>query len=391
MKLNKHNLFFYLSGIMVLAVPLFAQTTHWRLIWDKNTEADMDHYNVYRARHSSADSLLATVPFVPRQGTDTTMVFIDSSLSKGVRYFYRLKAVDAGGLESDFSDEVSAAIPKLNFPAELYLQAGTAKKINFYDYVIDPDNADATLRCTVSGNANIQVDVSTVNQDGSIRLTAPDPFINDEILTFTVMDPDSFFDLQKVVVHPLPAGSEDVEFSAITIQMAAVCTSVTMHWTTNVQTRDTVQYGQSISYGLRQAADSRFTTSHQVQLDGLEQGTMYHFKITATDENGMRFNSSDSSFSTCILSGAINVFPIPFRANHPKDGDKIHFTNLPEGSTLLIYNVLGDPVFSKNGLKGQFLWDAANNQHNPLHTGVYFFVIKQKGKKLLSDKLIIIR
>ncbi len=351
----------------------------------------MDHYEVFRARHGSADSLVATIAHTPRQGNDTTMIFTDTSLIKGVRYFYRVRAVNSGGLKSDYSDEVSAAIPKVNFPLEIYLKAGATKSINFYDYAADPDNPDNTLSCTVNGNNVLQVDLPTTGQDGIIRLTAPDPFTNDESLTFTVMDPDSFFDVGATVVHPLPEGSENVEFLNISVQPATSCSTVTIRWTTNVETRDTVQYGQSEFYGSQIAADTRLNTTHQAELDGLEMGTRYHFVITATDENGLHFSTSDSSFETCVLTSSINVFPIPFRVGHPEDGNGIHFTNLPEGSSVLVFNALGDPVFTKNNLQGQFVWDVTNNSQKPLHTGVYFYVIKYKGKKLLSDKLIIIR
>ncbi len=392
MNLNKHiRLFFFALLLIPAAGQIYAQTAYWRLIWDKNTESDMDHYEVFRARHASADSLVTTITHTPRQGNDTTMIFTDTNLTKGVRYFYRVKAVNRDGLKSDYSDEVSAAIPKVNFLAELYLKAGETKSINFYDYARDPDNPDNSLSCTVSGNNALQVDISTANQDGIIKLTAPDPFSNDEILTFTVMDPDSFFDVGSMTVHPMPEGSEDVAFSDISVQLAPSCSTVTIHWITNVETRDTLYYGQSASYGAQKAADSQLSTIHQIELDGLEQGTRYHFKITATDENGLHFSTSDSTFETCVLTGSINVFPIPFRVGHPEDGNGIHFTNLPEGSSVLIFNALGDPVFTKNNLQGQFIWDVTNNSRKPLHTGVYFYVIKHKGKKLISDKLIIIR
>lgn len=370
---------------------VYAQTTHWRLIWDKNTESDMDHYEIFRSLHASSDSLLTTIAHIPRQGSDTTMIFTDTSLTKGVQYFYRLKAVNNGGLKSEFSDEVSAAIPKVNFPAEIYLKAGESKTINYYDYVTDPDNPDDTLSCSVQGNHALQVDLSTTNQDGKIIITAPASFTTDENLTFTVMDPDSFFDVGTTIVHPLPEGSEDVTFSDISIQVAPTCSTATIRWTTNVDTRDTVQFGQNVSYGILKSADTHFTTAHQIEFDGLKQGTIYHFIITATDENGLKFSTSDSTFETCVVTGSINVYPIPFRVGHPEDGNGIHFTDLPEGSSVLIFNALGDPVFTKNNLQGQFIWDVTNNSRKPLHTGVYFYVIKHKGKKLLSDKLIIIR
>ena len=391
LNLNKRKRAFYLSIIFFLVGQLFSQTKHWRFIWDKNTESDMDHYEIFRTRHVSADTLFTTIDHIPLQGNETTMTFTDTNLVQGVQYYYRIKAVNSGGQKSDFSDEVSAAIPKVNFPSEMYIKAGEFKTINFYNYVIDPDNADNTLTCSVKGYTNIQIDSSTTNQNGIIKLTAPDSFNDDELLTFTVNDPDSFFDVAQMIVHPLPSGSEDVVLTGITVHLSAVCSSASISWVTNVETRDIIKYGENTNYTDQKSADIQWGTTHQALLEDLKQGTNYHFQITSTDRNNLSFSTADSVFETCVLSGNINVYPIPYRAGHPEDGDGIHFTNLPEGSNLIIFNVLGDPVFSKNGLKGQYLWNVKNNNQKSLHTGVYLYVIKKGDKKLISDKLIIIR
>jgi len=73
------------------------------LVWLPNTEADLAGYQVYRSGPDKKfqrlqDQLL------------TTASIIDKSVEKGQTYFYRVKAVDLRGNESQFSEEVSDTV-----------------------------------------------------------------------------------------------------------------------------------------------------------------------------------------------------------------------------------------------------------------------------------------
>ena len=73
------------------------------LVWLPNTEADLTGYWVYRSGPDKKfqrlqDQLL------------TTASIIDKSVEKGQTYFYRVKAVDLKGNESEFSEEVSDTV-----------------------------------------------------------------------------------------------------------------------------------------------------------------------------------------------------------------------------------------------------------------------------------------
>jgi len=73
------------------------------LVWLPNTEADLAGYQVYRSGPDKKfqrlqDQLL------------TTASIIDKSVEKGQTYFYRVKAVDLRGNESEFSEEVSDTV-----------------------------------------------------------------------------------------------------------------------------------------------------------------------------------------------------------------------------------------------------------------------------------------
>lgn len=72
------------------------------LDWNDNTEADFEFYRVYRAEEANfSDVVLRTAVAEPR--------FVDEEVEIGVRYFYRIAAVDRGGKESVPSESVSDA------------------------------------------------------------------------------------------------------------------------------------------------------------------------------------------------------------------------------------------------------------------------------------------
>jgi len=73
------------------------------LTWDSNTEPDLHKYNIYRDISSPATKLINSVIGAP---PDT--FYVDTGLTNGQIYYYRITAVDNAGNESDFSEEVSA-------------------------------------------------------------------------------------------------------------------------------------------------------------------------------------------------------------------------------------------------------------------------------------------
>jgi hypothetical protein len=73
------------------------------LAWNRNTESDLQGYNVFRASEGAAFAKIAEL--VP------TPVYSDTSIESGKRYRYAISAVDLLGNESDRSAEVEAVAP----------------------------------------------------------------------------------------------------------------------------------------------------------------------------------------------------------------------------------------------------------------------------------------
>ncbi len=68
------------------------------LTWDRNHEADMDHYDLYRSGGFGEDFRLV-------RGGLTAPAYLDTSAYRWIRYRYRLTAVDRDGIESAFSGD----------------------------------------------------------------------------------------------------------------------------------------------------------------------------------------------------------------------------------------------------------------------------------------------
>ena len=69
------------------------------LSWDRNSDPDISHYNIYRDQDSPATTLHTSA------GKDT--FFVDTAVEIGTTYFYRIRAVDSSGYVSGFSDEIN--------------------------------------------------------------------------------------------------------------------------------------------------------------------------------------------------------------------------------------------------------------------------------------------
>ncbi|MBW2638192.1 MAG: hypothetical protein JRC86_11885, partial [Deltaproteobacteria bacterium] len=89
------------------------------LQWLSNTEADLDYYIIFRDTSS---------PAVTEYARTSSTMFIDANISYGTTYYYRLKAVDRVGNESDFSAEVSASPAQVD-SLDIAPDAVTAEKI----------------------------------------------------------------------------------------------------------------------------------------------------------------------------------------------------------------------------------------------------------------------
>jgi len=76
--------------------------------------------------------------------------------------------------------------------------------------------------------------------------------------------------------------------------------TATITWETDEDAAGQVEYGETDAYGKLAATDGALTTSHSVELTGLQPNTAYHFRVKSTDKSGNEIVSGDSTFTTWI-------------------------------------------------------------------------------------------
>lgn len=207
MKFVKFNRKIFLFVALFAAQSAFAQTNMLQLEWDANPETDMYQYWVYKGTAPHPETLINSVN---HPGTS----YDDRQIEKGVQYYYRIRAVDFSLNISEYSDEISAAIPKIsNFPGNDVLPPDTTVVLTLDDYVYDPDHADNQLTWSVSGNNLLQVSINASTRVASI--TTPLGWNSQETLTFSCVDPDKLSDAVSYHITSPAAMESAPQLSAI--------------------------------------------------------------------------------------------------------------------------------------------------------------------------------
>lgn len=376
---------------------LFAQTTRWRLIWDKNKEADMSHYEVYRSIGSEGASALHNrYPTISHTDpahflNDSTMFFVDDyNLAKGELIYYRLKAVDSTNLSSDFSEEVSACIPKIDLHDTLYVKPDSQYAFDLDTLVIDYDNPDDAFTWNVTNN------FISFDENGHIlSFNTPSDTGIIGIITIQVTDTSEFFDQKEVTVYSTTQNHAPiVDIPDYTILKGESFPAITLddYVEDPDNSDDELTWSHSESENLQISINN--SRSASIIITDTSWIGVENITFTATDPTGL----SGSDIVTFAV-GPIEVrsqnkivaYPIPFQPSK-SNVRNITFANLPIGGKLTIYDLSLYPVFKTDITMTEYPWRTVNQHDKWVRSGVYLYVVEdEKGKKVKSDKIIIIR
>ena len=174
--------------VLSFAGSTMAQTDLLNVLWDPNTEPDIDRYRLQRAVNGSANFAdVATV-------THPTVQVNDSDVSPGNLYTYRVAAIDQSGNSSAFSTVVSAGLPKLDLsiggiPNN---QPFILEKVAFLS---DPDDPIENLTIIIDQENNVVVTV----QNSTIEISpSPAGYSGPASFRIRAEDSEGFFDIQTV-------------------------------------------------------------------------------------------------------------------------------------------------------------------------------------------------
>ena len=149
--------FVAVAAIFSFATSAFAETSSVSLSWDPNTEPDIAGYKVYWGTSSGVYSQFSDVSQTTASVSDLTV---------GVRYYFAVTAYNEAGLESGYSEEVSAIVSSpgstpepqylLNISTRVRVRGGDHVMIG--GFIIDGDsNKDIVFRALGPSLANLGV------------------------------------------------------------------------------------------------------------------------------------------------------------------------------------------------------------------------------------------
>ena len=195
-RLRRVALTVLLSSVFIALAPLatFAASSV-TLAWDPDSGTDIiTNYNIYYGAAS------ATYTNTALAGTNTTVTI--SSLVDGTTYYFAATAVDAAGLESDYSTEISALIgamltntpPTLDALANVTINENAGlQSVNLSGITSGASNESQTLTVTASSSNPGLIPTPAVsyispNTTGSITFTPVAYGFGSSTITVTVND-----------------------------------------------------------------------------------------------------------------------------------------------------------------------------------------------------------
>ncbi len=151
------------SGVTIEAAPRKS-----RLNWTPSASSDINKYIIYRGTTADPTEVLTEVI------DPTAVFFVDTDLTQGSNYFYRIKSVSTAGVESDFSQNYSVAIP------DSWIVSLTPGPLDLFGSIQNPYN---TIQAAID---------QSINDD--IVLVSPGTYqenivINGKVITITTPDP----------------------------------------------------------------------------------------------------------------------------------------------------------------------------------------------------------
>ncbi|KAA3613215.1 MAG: tandem-95 repeat protein [Calditrichaeota bacterium] len=185
----------------IIFIVLFLQSVNAQnqlnLSWNAGSESDLYLYRIFRSTSANASTQIDCVQH-PHNS------YADDNFEKGVQYFYRLRAVDYSLNAGEYSDEISLAVPKISgLPSQQVLPADTTITINLASLADDPDDDNAQLVWSYSGDNKLTVSLA----NKIITITTPSNWTGQEKLTIKAADDEGFYDSKIFTAKSTEGGS----------------------------------------------------------------------------------------------------------------------------------------------------------------------------------------
>ena len=323
-------------------------TSNWRLAvsWDEPlaTNSGVANYKVYR---STEDNASCTVDFSDFSYVASTIQesYVDTGLTQR-EYYYCAKACDSTNNCSAVSDTVSF-YPDGKWteaPAMSASPSATVKtKSSVISWSTDRSANSFVKYGTKSGDYGDEVGSSEQVAYHEITLTNLTPGTN---YYYKVLWTDE--DGNTGSSNELSFVTDPAPFiSAVKVKNTSI-TSTYLSFVVKNASKVTVQYGKTSNYGgIKTISTAKSETEHTILLDDLLEGTLYHYRIVAEDEEENSFAGDDYTFETLPVPKIITL-KVQQVAGLPTATLRLIWTTNTEVSTIITYYPENNPVAVKD-------------------------------------------
>lgn len=269
-------------------------TSTWKLALSWNQPADVGAgISTYKIARSSNGTTYAEI--ASSAGTS----YVDNGLSNLTTYYYKVRACDSANNCGAYSSIVTklptgrfTTAPELVTQPSVTVSTRTAKLVWTTDR-----NSDSRVQYGVSTGQYLPTEAasSELGKSHAIELNNLSAGTTYYYKARWIDEDGNIGTSTELAFTTLPAPTiKDVKIVRTTLS------SVTMQFTSSNSTSVKLFFGKGESFGgLKVVNTSRSESTYTVELDGLDDGTVYVYKLNPVDTDGNEYNSTQqSSFST---------------------------------------------------------------------------------------------
>ncbi len=295
------------------------------LRWQAPTSLDGEAFESYLVERGTDGVTFAQV------ASTNSLGYLDTTVATGTTYYYRVKAKYTSGTiassEIVFQDPTGRFTTPPNLDGTPVIEA----KPSSVDFSWRTDREASSFVRITQGNIFVSEQGHlSLEKDHTVTVTGLRPGItySYQLIWLDQDGNEGKSNIEEFKTADAPYISE-VNISNITLHSALIT------WKSTSVAQTDLYYGKDTAYGTTVSESSTSgTTSHSAFLDGLETGTIYHFRIRGTDTEANDLVSDDYSFSTLPLPIISNVTTQPI-TDRPAQALKINWTtNVPTSSTI---------------------------------------------------------
>ena len=362
------------------------------LSWSASTECDLKEYRLYRGTSVQPTSRVATIP----KGTET---YTDTGLSNGQVYYYRLKAVDQAGNESDYTGDIEVTpMPPADpeAPAKpVGLTASASGDRIELEWTANGENDLKEYRLYRGTNSNPTNQIATVQSGTS---TYSDTDVAAEQTYYYRLKAVDTSDNESDYSDAASARIDVVPAAPTALNAEAGDEGVSLTWTANTED-DLKEYRiyRGTSSGPTDQVATVTAGTETYTDTGLSAGT-YYYRLKAVDAAGNASNYSDEEDVVYMPTATALEGEVPeafsLGQNYPNPFNPATTINYnvaePSDVRVLIHDLLGKTVavlVDKHHTAGRY---EVAFEAGGLASGVYLYTL-QAGSFTQTRRLVLLK